>query len=123
MRIGIHFSRLSPFWFAMAVLTTLFILAGIGMATWQLFEDPVMIHNRLNAAKPYLFGWRMLLLTLLITFWPNLMVWLCRRNGWDTAKLDLAIDWRWRAALWLMVIEVGLVQGVIGGFLRNIFQG
>ncbi|MBL3600251.1 MAG: hypothetical protein JMN25_10325 [gamma proteobacterium endosymbiont of Lamellibrachia anaximandri] len=123
MKISVHFNRLSPFWFAMAILAMLFTLVGIGIATWQLFEDPVTIHDRLNAAKPYLFGWRVLLLTLLIAFWPNLMAWLGRCNGWSTAKLDLAIGWRWRAALWLMVIEVGLVQGVIAGFLRNIFQG
>lgn len=123
MKISLYFGRLSPFWFAMAILAMLFILVGIGMATWQLFEDPETIHDRLYAAKPYLFGWRMLLLTLLIAFWPNLMAWLGRYNGWDTAKQDLAIGWRWRAALWLMVIEVGLVQGVVGGFLRNIFQG
>ncbi len=123
MKISIHFSRLSPFWFGMAILAALFILVGIGMAAWQLFEDPVTIRDRLHAAKPYLFGWRMLLLTLLITFWPHLMAWLARCNNWSTGKLEFAIGWRWRLALWLMVIEVGLVQGVIGGFLRNIFQG
>ncbi len=123
MKTGIHFSRLSPFWFGMVILITLFILVGIGMAAWQLFEDPMTIRDRLYAAKPYLFGWRMLLLALLITFWPHLMAWLGRCNGWSTGKLQFAIGWRWRAALWLMVIEVGLVQGVIGGFLRNIFQG
>lgn len=123
MKISTHFNRLSPFWFGMVILTTLFILVGIGVATWQLFEDPVTIRDRLYAAKPYLFGWRVLLLTLLITFWPNFMAWLSRCNGWTKAKLEFTISWRWRLALWLVVIEVGLVQGVIGVFLRNVFQG
>ncbi len=123
MKGGIHFNRLSPFWFGMVILITLVILVGIGMAAWQLFEDPVTIRDHLYAVKPYLFGWRMLLLTLLIAFWPHLVAWLGRHNGWSTTKLEFIIGWRWRAALWLTVIEVGLIQGVIGVCLRNIFQG
>jgi hypothetical protein len=123
MRIGARISQLSPFWFGMAVLAILFILVGFGMATWQLFEDPKTIHDRLQATKPHLFGWRMLLLALLIGFWPRLMTWLSRHGSWGGDKLQFAINWRWRAALWLMVIEVGLVQGVAGTFLRHLFQG
>jgi len=122
MRIAAHFNRLSPFWFGTALLAMLIILVGIGMATWQLFENPKVIQGHLEAAKPYLFGWRMFLLGALITLWPRLMAWFGQRFRWNNDKLKFAIDWRWRAALWLLVIEVGLIQGVIGTFLRHLFQ-
>ena len=122
MKIAAHFSRLSPFWFGMAVLTMLIILVGIGMTTWQLFENPKAIQGHLYAAKSYLFGWRMFLLVLLITLWPRLMAWFGQHYRWSSEKLNFALSWRWRAALWLAVVEVGLIQGVIGTFLRHLFQ-
>ncbi|MCF6283407.1 MAG: hypothetical protein L3J28_14600 [Candidatus Polarisedimenticolaceae bacterium] len=122
MKITVYFNRLSPFWFGMAVLTMLVILVGIGVATWQFFENPKAIQGHLEAAKPYLFGWRMLLLGTLITLWPHLMAWFGQHSNWSSEKLNFAISWRWRAALWLLVVEVGLIQGVIGTFLRYLFQ-
>jgi len=122
MRITAYFNRLSPFWFGMAVLAMLIILVGIGMATWQLFENPKAIQGHMDVAKPYLFSWRILLLGSLITLWPHLMTWFGQLYGWNSEKLNFALNWRWRAALWLLVVEVGLIQGVIRTFLRYLFQ-
>jgi len=122
MSIATRLNRLPAFWFGMVILAMLIILVSIGAAAWQWFENPRAIQGHLEAAKPYLFGWRMLLLVTLITFWSRLMAWFGRYYGWSSEKLNFALSWRWRAALWLAVVEVGLIQGVIGTFLRHLFQ-
>lgn len=97
----------------------LLLLFGIGLLasvllvtvwTWQAGSDAV--RQGLQAAKPWLLAWRLLLFAVLIGGWPYWVGCLARRGRLDERLYRHALSQRWRVAAWLLVIEILLVQGI-----------
>ncbi len=67
----------------------------------------------------FLFG-RLLVLVVLIGGWPYLMARLACQRKWRPAQLRWAVQQRWRVALWLVLIELVLVQNALLLLLREL---
>ncbi|MEX0926136.1 MAG: hypothetical protein WD208_05395 [Dehalococcoidia bacterium] len=85
---------------------------AIAMHTWSAEQVAATIER----AEPWLLAWRIALCTALIVGWP----WLIDRlRPWlpDANHIDLR-QARWRVALWLVAVEMVLIQGVPAQLLR-----
>lgn len=94
------------------------VLFAVGMAThvW----GAKRVAESLERATPWLFAWRVTFGVVLVATWPRL-VHTFRR--WlpdiDVVALQQA---RWRLAVWLIAIELILVQGIPGRILAGLVQ-
>lgn len=99
---------------------TLAALAIAGTLAWHHFRDGRAIAGTLERVAPWLALWRASLFVVLIGFWPGLMSWIAERYDWSAAQRRHAMSQRWRVALWLIVIELLLVENVVGGFVHSL---
>ncbi len=63
--------------------------------------------------KPVLLGWRLLVFIILIGGWP---IWVstAKNRGWiDASRQSGLTSYRWTCALWLLLLEVFLNQGLL----------
>lgn len=66
-----------------------------------------------NAAKPYLAIWRLLLFILIIGFWKRWIKWLAQWANLTSEQYEMYLHYRWRFALWLIIIEAVIVQNIL----------
>jgi hypothetical protein len=97
------------------------ILAGlaiVGVIAWQHLTDAETVTAGIANMRPWLATWRLLLLVSLIGLWPRLVNALAERYKWTEVQRQRVSVQRWRVATWLIVIELVLVQNVIGKFVH-----
>ena len=95
-------------------------LAIAGTLAWHHFRDARAVAGTLERVAPWLAVWRVSLFVALIGFWPRLMSRLAERYGWNHAQRRHAINQRWRVAIWLIVIELLLVENVVARFAHGL---
>lgn len=112
---------------ARALLRMLFFsgasLAGLvvaGVFAWHHFQDTQAIATGIERARPWLTVWRAAAFVALIGLWPRLIHALADRYGWNDAQRQYVSAQRWRVAAWLVVIELVLVQNLIGKFINGL---
>lgn len=110
----------APVRWTFGLLVLIGVLAGLGLAVWHARTPAAAIAAQLEAAHPWLALWRALLFTLLIGGWPRWVEFLSARYRWTAAHRDRVAAQRWRVAAWLLVIELLLVQGVLGRFVHQV---
>lgn len=102
----------------LALLGMLFLvissLTGAALWTWIGASGLNAVDARLDAARPWLMGWRVVLFGLVIGFWPQWTGWLAARRQWPPERRQALFDLRWRVAAWGIVLELLLVQNLIG---------
>lgn len=98
------------------------VLVTVAAVAWHGMESAGTIARRLEGARPWLTVWRALLLLTLIGVWPWLIARVGERRGWNASCRRSLVGLRWRAALWLVVIELVLVQRVGGRFVAGLLQ-
>ena len=104
-------------WFAIGALLVALLVIGW---TWILGVDS--LQRGIDALKPWLLAWRILLFGILIGGWPLWVSWLAWWADLDASRQQAILDQRWYVALWLVVIELVLGQGVTArffGYLLN----
>ena len=99
-------------------------LALVGTGVWRHLAGVEAMGQQLDALKPYLTIWRWSLILALIAAWPPLV----RRflAHWPEDARERMVGARWRLAIWLVLIELVIVQGVVGkalGGLLNLVTG
>lgn len=97
------------------------ILAGLaiaGVIAWQHMTDARTVATSIANLRLWLAAWRLLLFASLIGLWPRLVNTLAERYAWSDAHRRRVAAQRWRVATWLIVIELVLVQNVIGKFVH-----
>lgn len=75
-----------------------------------------------KAAQPYLGVWRLFLFTVFIGGWKT---WVRKYAQWAELtdfQTQFYLQYRWRMALWLLVIEALLVQNVLSDFVNNVIE-
>jgi len=90
------------------------------MFAWQYFNDAQAIAAGIERARPWLAAWRTAMFVALIGLWPRLINALADRYGWNDAQRQHVCTQRWRVATWLIVIELVLVQNLIGKFVNGL---
>ena len=74
----------------------------------------------LRAASPWFLGLRIILLAAVVGLWPQGMAWLARRCQWTGERTAFMLGLRWRLALWLMAVELFLVQNGYAVFVQRL---
>lgn len=99
------------------------ILAGlaiVGVVAWQHATDALTVAGNIASMRPWLAAWRLLFFVSLIGLWPRLVHALAKRYAWSDAQQYRVAAQRWRVATWLIVIELVLVQNIIGKFVHTL---
>lgn len=114
---------------APGLLRTLFLsgvsLAGLAVAgvfAWHHLQDTQAIAAAIDRLKPWLVVWRAALFVSLIALWPRLIDVLANHYDWDDVQRQYIATQRWRVAAWLIVIELVLVQHLIGKFVNGLMS-
>lgn len=100
-------------------------LAGLvvaGVFAWHHFQDTQAIAAGIERSRPVLIAWRAVLFVSLIGLWPRLINALAERYGWSDAQRQYVSAQRWRVAAWLLMIELVLVQNLIGKFVNSLLS-
>lgn len=95
-------------------------LTVVGVFAWHYFNDTQAIAAGIERARPWLAAWRAALFFSLIGFWAQLINALANRYGWNDPQRQHLGAQRWRVAAWLIVIELVLVQNLIGKFVNSL---
>lgn len=130
-----QFTRFSMGLFAILVLIAVLVVSiwtyrEASRAADQGFSDEVAmrrgleaVDRGLEAAKPYLALWRLVLFLALIGGWRHWIGLLASWGGLDETRTRFALAQRWRMAAWLIVVEAVLVQELPAKFVRLLLGG
>ena len=99
---------------------TLAVFIIIGLVIIYAYSNLASVDKFITTAKPWLLFWRMLLFLALIAGWPQCSSMYAQWAGMNKAQLDRMLEYRWRIALWLLVMEVVLSQGVLSEFVNKL---
>jgi hypothetical protein len=78
------------------------------------------VDARLTALRPWFPVGRLVGLAVIVGGWPHWTAGAARRWQWPAARTAAVAALRWRVLGWLMLMEVGLVQGGLGRLLRGL---
>ncbi len=93
-----------------AALALLVICALVIAVT---FDRVDLIQQWSYSAKTWLSSWRLLCFVLIIGGWRYGSSWYAQWTGLDDNQLDRMLDYRWRVALWLLVMEAIFSQNIL----------
>jgi len=99
---------------------TLAVLIIIGLMISYAYTNLESVDKFITTAKPWLLFWRMLLFLALIAGWPKWSTLYAQWAGMNKVQLDRMLEYRWRMAIWLLVMEVILSQGILTEFVNNV---
>jgi len=98
----------------------LFGLAVLGTLGWGWVEGPAAVARGIEAARPWLALWRLTLYALLVGGWGYAVDRIAAAKGWQPEYTAWVRRRRWRIAAWLVILELVLVQNVVGQFLGGL---
>jgi len=104
----------------MACVLTLIII--IGLAVSLSYSNVEAIDQFMLQSRPWLGGWRLLVFLIIFGFWPK---WSVLYAGWasmNTEQLELMLAYRWRMALWVLVMEAVFSQKILSHFVNQLQQ-
>ncbi len=99
---------------------TLAVLIIIGLMISYAYTNLESIDKLITTAKPWLLSWRVLAFLVLITGWQQWSNMYAQWAGMNKAQLDSMLAYRWRIALWLLIMEAVLSQGVLSEFVNSL---
>lgn len=114
--------RLPPLALPRVLLLASLILIGlaiVGTVAWHYVTDAHAVANGIDVARSWLAAWRAGLFLTLIVLWGHLTDWLAGVYRWSEARRRFVSAQRWRVAAWLVVIELVLVQNLVGRFVNG----
>lgn len=96
------------------------VLIIIGLVVSYAYTNLESIDKLIKTAKPWLLSWRVLAFLVLIAGWQQWSNMYAQWAGMNKAQLGRMLAYRWRIALWLLVMEAVLSQGVLTEFVNNL---
>ena len=81
---------------------------------WAERVGDAAVLDALNDARPWLLLWRLSLLTALLLYWRPVVAWTSKRFSLSRASETELQKWRWRAGAWLVVMDLVLVEDLLG---------
>jgi hypothetical protein len=105
---------LRPVGWCLAVAGLVVAGAGVGVLLWMHASGLGHVQASLAAARPWLLVWRFALIASVIAGWRPLVRGCARINGWDDAMTQRVFALRLHAALWLLCLELVVVDNVVG---------
>jgi len=96
------------------------VLIIIGLVISLSYTNLESVDTFITTTKPWLLFWRMLLFLALIAGWPQWSVMYAKWAGMNKLQLDRMLGCRWRIALWLLIMEAVLSQGILSEFVNGL---
>jgi hypothetical protein len=96
------------------------VAIAIGLATWARFEGPNAVRATLQEATPWLLLWRLTVWSMLMLGWGPLSAAVARHLVLSTSSEQALRAWRWRAGAGLVLIDLVLVEDLVGAVSRVI---
>lgn len=96
------------------------LLIAVGLVVASHFVPIGTIARAVESAEWPLAVWRIALFAAIIGGWPR---WVALFAGWvgmSEEQRVFMLNYRWRMALWLMVMEAVLSHGVVVNFIDNL---
>lgn len=98
----------------------LFILTLVGAGIWRSFSGADGMSQQLDSMRPYFTIWRWALMIAFIAAWKPIVE---RFMGhWPDEEREKLVKARWRIAVWLVLIELVVIQGVLGNALNTLMH-
>ena len=106
-------------WFFLLTLLAFGLALGIGAFLWQAVKTSsvVGIQIRIDVMRPLFTTIRVLVIGLVAWSWPAITRGLHRWGRVDEAGAARLLSLRWQIVTWLAVIELMLVQNLLGRLL------
>lgn len=105
---------------ALKFLMTLFVMGVVIVTvfvfTVSYFYGYEVLVQKISSAKTIFALWRLFVFIVFVGAWDY---WIERLSNWmqlSDAKKTFYLNYRWRFALWLLVIETLLIQDVLADF-------
>lgn len=99
-------------WAFVGLSTVLVGLVAVALLVWTGVEGQEAVRQNLRAARPWLLLWRLAVLGVFTARWDSNVEALSRRFRLSSVSAQTLRGWRWRAALWLVVMDLVLVEDV-----------
>lgn len=96
------------------------VLIIIGLVVSYAYSNLESIDRVITRTEPWLLTWRVLVFFVLIAGWPKWSVMYAQWADMNKDQLDRMLRCRWRIALWLLIMEAILVQGILTEFVNNL---
>ena len=107
----------------LVIMTCMFaLIIIIGLAVSLNYSNVEKIDQLMLLSRPWLGVWRLLLFLIVFGFWPK---WSVLYAGWasmNTEQLELMLAYRWRMALWVLVMEAVFSQKILSHFVNQLQQ-
>lgn len=87
---------------------------AVGWLLWVERDEITAIQSQWSTLYPWLLCLRCSVFLSLMIYWQEFVAWLGRVGSLDRASLTALQHWRSRAALGLVVIDLMLVEDVVG---------
>jgi hypothetical protein len=109
-------SRLPRTWWFIGVTAWALIVVavGIGLAVWAKVEGPSAVRATLQDAAPWLLLWRLTVWSLLMIGWGSMTTAIARYLELSVSSEQALLAWRWRAGAGLVLIDLVLVEDLVG---------
>lgn len=102
-------------------ITAIFSFAiAVGLIVASFYYPIETIKRAVESAEWPLAVWRIGLFLVIIIGWPRWSAIYAAWAGLSCEQLALMLSYRWRMALWLLIMEAVLSQGVLGQFIDNL---
>ena len=105
---------------SLKITAGLALLICVGLIVSVATSNLETIDRLLGSVRPWLLSWRILVFLVLIGGWRQWSVIYTQWAGMNEAQLVRMLDCRWRIAIWLLVMEAVLSQGVLSEFVNNL---
>ena len=103
------------------IMTAVFsLIIFIGLSISHYLYSTETIHPFLDGIKPWLAAWRFCLFMVLIGGWRQWTAVYAKWAGLSGDQLDRMLGYRWRMALWLLVMEAVFLQGILTEFVNSV---
>lgn len=104
------------------VTAILSLAIAIGLMVASHYYPIDTIKRAVESAEWPLAVWRIGLFLAIIGGWPRWSVLYAAWAGLSAEQWALMLSYRWRMALWLLVMEAVLSHGVVVQFIDNLFR-
>ena len=102
---------------ALVLVVTWILLAiaiAAGLVIWTEVVGRAAVLSALRAARPWFILWRLFLLTVLLLYWRPMVAWTAKRFRLSQSSEVALREWRWRAAVGVVVMDLVLVEDLLG---------
>jgi hypothetical protein len=106
------------FWGGMAVFAVATALISLWVMSHDTIDKMLGLQDQLTRAKPYFLAWRIVLMSVMLGFYP---FWVDKVADWlqfHPLQRQLALNQRWRFSILVILVEVLLPQRGLAVFLH-----